>query len=200
MVVELGTGVADDVGTRVVVGVAEIVGVMVMVAVLVGVVDEVGAAVRVGPPVLVGVLVAVADAVAVSAACNSVRGVAVGVAEAVLVGVAVFVCRGVLVRVAVDVDVAVAVDVPVGTTCASLTVSGSVRKLATINSPRTPMNASCLNTGRQSAIARAACLGPTVAIVLLLAARLVILEDAVLLTAASRLPCDCQENEKKTFR
>jgi hypothetical protein len=84
--------------------------------------------------------------------------VAVGEAEAVLVGVEVLVCRGVLVRVGVDVEVAVAVAVPVGTTCASLTMSGSVRKLTTINSPRTPTNASCLSTGRQSAIAGAACL------------------------------------------
>jgi hypothetical protein len=66
---------------------------------------------------------------------------------------------GVVVRRAVEVEVGVAV--PVGTSWAWLTLSGSVRKLATISRPRTPMNASCLNTDRQSAIAGAACLGPT---------------------------------------
>jgi len=79
--------------------------------------------------------------------------VAVGVGVVVRVAVDV----DVVVRVAVDVDVGVAV--PVGASWASLTLRGSVLKLAKINTPRTPMTASRLNTGLQSAIAGAACLG-----------------------------------------
>jgi hypothetical protein len=95
-------------------------------------------------------------AVSVIAVVELVRGVAVAVGDgaarvgvSVLVVVAVEVVLGVGagVRVAVEVTVDVPVAVAVGAGCASLTLSGSVRKLATINSPRTPMNASRPTTG-----------------------------------------------------
>jgi hypothetical protein len=136
---------------------------VVMVAGRVGVADKVGAAVRVGPAVPVAVPEGVA--VAVVAIGKSVRGVALGVADAAAsVGLGVVVGVGVLVRVAVAVEVEVAVAVRDGSGCASLTLSGSVLKLATMSSPKTLMNASRVNTGCQSAIARAACLGVHVAI------------------------------------
>src|SRR6266849_4250122 len=66
-------------------------------------------------------------------------------------GTAVGVIVGVVVTAGINVDVDVGIRVPVavprGATWASLTVSGSVLRLATIHSPRTAMNASCLNTG-----------------------------------------------------
>jgi hypothetical protein len=142
MVVSDGMRVRVDVGTRLAVGVAETVAVAVRVAVRMAVGENVGAGVWVAPGVAVAVVV---FGVAVFTV-----GVGVGdwdVVTEVAVGVAEFAGVGVTVRVAVDVGVEVAVRVGVAASCASVTWSGSVRRLATIKTPRRLMSASRLNTG-----------------------------------------------------